>query len=105
MTHAQQIYLNASQRDFALNFKSYSPELKQELTHIHRIQTGLSKLNWYSKHPEKSFDNEQRLHLSDHIRDLVEDYGLQYGSYELNTVKHLADLGLTTTYHLIQPLV
>jgi hypothetical protein len=104
MTHAQSIYCTTNHRDFAINFKSWNDETREELNHIQQIQLSLNRIVEY--------ENRQRNPLwtdllkesyFEHLKKLVSTYESKYGKYEVNSIEWLQKHNFTETYEYIKP--
>lgn len=77
MTHAQKMYRDTNQREFALSYKDLAPFLKEEINLIHEIQLCSNEMNYAESRHSKA-DILKRL------KTAKEKYEAEYGPYELD---------------------
>ena len=85
MTNAQKIYATSKQIDFAIQFKTFPEELKEELRLIHSIQITAHKIHFYQKRPSTWFKNDGEEICREHLQNQINQYESKYGKYELKT--------------------
>ncbi len=80
MQSAQELYCNTNHRDFAINFKSWSDEVREELNLIHQIQILLNQILGYENRKRNALcaDIPALGDYLDYLKNLISTYKTRY---------------------------
>lgn len=104
MQSAQELYCNTNHRDFAINFKSWSDEVREELNLIHQIQILLNQILGYENQKRNALcaDIPALGDYLDYLKNLISTYETRYGKYEVNSNEWLHENNFTENYEYLK---